>query len=130
MSEQIEQFEQAIKNQEKDIQTYEALNRLSENKDFQMIIDKGYFQEMSVNLVMQKAALAMQDTDNQRDILRGIDAIGYLRQHFYNITAAGRKAINTVEVLQAEIDAIRSEEAQELVEESQALEADLNNYVD
>lgn len=66
-----------------------ALQRLRNNRDFQTVITKGYFEQEAVRLVHLKADPAMQSEANQKGILAQIDSIGALSDYFRTI---GRKA--------------------------------------
>ena len=59
-----------------------SLRRLYDNKDFKEIILEGYFTDHACQLVELKAAPAMQNDKQQTDILKSIDGIGALQQHF------------------------------------------------
>lgn len=90
-----EDLELQIKKCDKDIELRDALNRLSQNKDFIEIIDKGFFETKAVESVMLKADIAMQSEENQKDLDNWITAIGYLRLHFRNITRTADVAERT-----------------------------------
>lgn len=74
----------------------EALNRLSRHRDFQKIIQEGYFRDEAVRLVHLKADPSQQTPERQAAIVAQIDAIGtlsgYFRTVFHN-AALAKKAI-------------------------------------
>lgn len=86
----IEQAELAIKE-------LNALNRLSSNKDFNFLINEGYFEKEAIRLVMLKADHAMRGEAHQESIIKQIDAIGGLRAFFSKVTQIGRMAEKTLQ---------------------------------
>jgi len=83
--------------------------RLVENKDFQEIIEKGYFEDEAVRLVGALASPAMADEFNQEQMHKDISAIGRLRQYFYAIMQQGRAAEGAVKADEAELELMRAE---------------------
>lgn len=114
MSQQeIQLLEEFIDEQQVRIKDAEALERLLRNRDFKRIVDNGLFNKEATRLVMLKADPDNQDDYRQTEILKGIDSIGYLRNHFNAITALGGQAkLRTDESRQA-IAEIRSEMSHE-----------------
>lgn len=88
----MREVEISIESAKSKIEDLAALNRLANNKDFQRIIDTGYFRDKAAELVIGKADPAMQTPEHQASTLRSIDAIGELRQHFLAITNMGNMA--------------------------------------
>ena len=97
MSSQIQEVEVRIEDIKVTIEDHDALNRLAKNKDFQRIIDTGYFQTKASELVIARATPALQSDEHLASNLKSIDAIGELRQYFAVITAAGVRARNDLE---------------------------------
>lgn len=60
----------------------DALERLFENADFNLVVKQGYFQEEPARLVEMKATPAMSSEANQAAIIKQIDGIGALQQYF------------------------------------------------
>ncbi len=114
MSQQeIQLLEEFIDEQQVRIKDAEALDRLLRNRDFKRIIDNGLFNKEATRLVMLKADPDNQDDFRQSEILKGIDSIGYLRNHFNAIVSLGVQAkLRTDESRQA-IAEIRSEMSHE-----------------
>lgn len=106
----IPELNQYIEEQKKLVGDLEALNRLAKNEDFIRIIDKGFFETEAVRLVMLKADSSQESEQNQANIIKGIDAIGYLRKHFECITQKGRYAENQIEEAKAAIEELAEEE--------------------
>lgn len=74
--------ELTIEQAKESIAMSDALNRLAENKDFNLVIDEGYFVKEASRLVLLKASPAMMDAESQKLIDNQIIAIGHLRQYF------------------------------------------------
>jgi hypothetical protein len=110
--EEIQLLEEFIDEQQVRIKDGEALERLLRNRDFKRLIDNGLFSKEATRLVMLKADPDNQDEFRQAEILKGIDSIGYLRNHFKAIESlSGQAKLRTNESRQA-IDEIRSEISQ------------------
>ena len=63
---------------------------LSKNRDFNDVIDKGYFEEEASRLVLLKADPNLQKPEDQASIIRSIDAIGHFRQYLSTVVSMGR----------------------------------------
>lgn len=93
--EQIERIEVTIEDLNKTIDMQESFQRLIKNPDFDKVIGKGYFEQESIRLVLTKADPACDTPELQAALLRGIDAIGELRQYFVKINQTGNMAVRT-----------------------------------
>jgi hypothetical protein len=92
MNEDVQDIDISIEQANKSIDKMNALNKLRDNKNFVDVIFKGYFEEEASRLVLMKAEPAMANKDDQEAIMKHIDAIGHLRQHFNTILQFGRMA--------------------------------------
>lgn len=109
---EIEMHELTIEQAKEAIAISDALNRLAANKDFNLVIDEGYFIKEASRLVLLKAAPAMMDAESQKAIDNQIIAIGQLRQYFtwlYMKAVQSEKAIidseaNIDELLTTEVE--------------------------
>ncbi len=106
---QLDQIDITIEAAKENIALKKALERLTKNKDFQIVIDTGYLINEAVRYVHLKADYNMLAEDQQAYCIRGIDAIGTLRAYFTKIMQQGTAAIaaldeheNTREALLAE----------------------------
>jgi|TARA_B110000914_G_scaffold187462_1_gene171957 hypothetical protein len=88
----VEEIQVDIDEAKATIEMMDSLNRLGKNKDFEKIINDGYFKEEAYRLVHLKAAPAMQAPERQEALLKAIDAIGALQQHFHMIYVMGQQA--------------------------------------
>lgn len=101
---QLETLELTIEQAKKHVELRECLSRLRENKDFQKIIEDGYFKEEASRLVILRAS--PQGEDNRQGIDEAIVGIGQLRQYFSRIYIFGmqsEKAIQDAEKTREEI---------------------------
>lgn len=94
---QIEQIELSMEHAKENISKMESLLTLTKNKDFQRIIEEGYFEKEASRAVLLKADPNMQDDESQKALSNQIIAIGYLRQYFTTIMQVGRMSENALE---------------------------------
>lgn len=94
---QLEQIELTIDQALECIKYKEALNRLYNNADFKSIILDGYFRQEASRLVHARAEPALQSSEEQTQLLRRIDGVGFLRQFFNSIFQFGQTAERTLE---------------------------------
>jgi hypothetical protein len=85
MNEQFEEIELNIQEAKKLAGLGDALDRLTDNRDFIAVIREGYFKDEAVRLVQTKAAPGAKTEVIQAGITRSIDAIGELYQYFGKI---------------------------------------------
>lgn len=109
----VQEIEISIEDAKAKIEKLDALNRLSQNKDFQNIIDTGYFVEKAAETVMIKASPEMDTPEKQASCVKTIDAIGELRQYFYAITQQGNMARRELENHEGELQGALQEDLQE-----------------
>lgn len=88
----IQEIQVDIDEAKETIEMWKSLERLRKNPDFDKIINEGYFKEEAYRLVHLKAAPAMAHEDQQARLLKAIDAIGSLQQHFHMIYVLGERA--------------------------------------
>jgi len=86
-----------------------VLMKLVDNKGFQEIIEKGYFEAEAIRLVGAKASPALADDESQRELDRDIMAIGRLRQYFFAIVQQGRAAEGAISTDETELELMRAE---------------------
>jgi len=102
----IQDIELNIKQAQMLVDTGNALERLRNNRDFNRIIETGYFKEEAVRLVHLKSDPSMQTTEYQESIVRQMDAIGALIQYFntvYHRASLAEKAIEADEETRDEL---------------------------
>ena len=96
-SSELEQINMTINEAEKQINKMEALERLRNNKDFQLIIEKGYFIDEASRLVLVKADANLQEEGHQKSIDKMITAVGYFRQYLSQLYQTGNVAKRSIE---------------------------------
>ena len=92
MSQEIQQLELEIEEAKKAVDLRDTLIRLEQNKDFDAIILVAYLREHAINLVHAKGDFALQKEDQQRQLVRDIDAIGALKTFLVSIKQQGNMA--------------------------------------
>jgi hypothetical protein len=95
-SPEFHQVEVTIEEAKEAVKQGDALDRLLNNPDFQEIIVRGYLREHAIDLVSLKAAPGSQTADKQSDILRSMDAIGYLQQYLYMLQRKAEAMVKTL----------------------------------
>ena len=93
----LEQINITIEEAREHIAHLEALDRLYRNKDFQEIIDLGFFNKESIRLVLALSDPSLQSPDKQADIMKRIQTIGLFRQYLSSIYQIGNQAKMTLE---------------------------------
>lgn len=86
----LETLELSIEQAKKHIDLMKALGRLRENKDFQQIIEEGYFEKEASRLVLLRAS--PQAEGMREGIDEAIVGVGQLRQYLSRIFQFGRHA--------------------------------------
>ena len=89
-SDTIENIEINIEHAKKYVNKMNSVFNLSKNRDFNDVIDKGYFEEEASRLVLLKADPNLQKPEDQASIIRSIDAIGHFRQYLSTVVSMGR----------------------------------------
>jgi len=97
MNPDVETIELSISESQKYIDKMESIFKLSKNKDFNAVIEKGYFEEEASRLVLLKADPSMQSESDQNMINKSIDSIGYFRQYLRSVIQMGRMMERSIE---------------------------------
>ena len=93
----LEQIELSIEQAKSDIDKMHSMQKLTTNPDFIKIMLEGYFEKEASRLVLLKADSNMQTAENQLQITKSIDAIGYVRQYFNVIMQFGHMSQSAME---------------------------------
>ena len=93
----VEEIQVDIDEAKETIDVMKSLDRLMQNPDFKKIIKQGYFVDESARLVGLKAAPQMQAPERQDAMIKAIDGIGSLQQHFNMIWVMGNQAQSMLE---------------------------------
>lgn len=105
----VQTIELSIEHAKATVARMKVFHKLVDNKDFQEIIETGYFEDEAVRLVGALASPAHSDEFNQEQMQKDISAIGRLRQYFFAIVQQGRAAEGAIETDEAELEMMRNE---------------------
>lgn len=87
----------------------DVLTRLQANPDFKQIITQGYLVDEAVRLVHAKSNVALQGDEDQKAIIKQIDAIGCVEAFFREIERKARQAAKNIETDEETIVALMNE---------------------
>lgn len=88
-AQQLEQISVTIEQARHGVSLRDALERLKTNKDYQLIIETGYFEVEASRVVLVKADPEMASEEKQKDCSNIITSIGGLYKYLHKITALG-----------------------------------------
>ena len=108
-SEQIQEVEITLAEATKLSDKADALERMIHTKDFQLVVDTGYFHDEAVRLVHLKADENMQSAENQAYIDNCMLAIGTLKEHFNKVRLIGNTAKKSIRDNNETLDELREE---------------------
>ena len=106
----VQQIEESIRQSKETIEFDKALQRLTLNKDFNLVIKDGYLKDEAIRLVHLKADPSMQTPERQAAIVRDLDAIGGLLSYFRTVGANAVLALKSIEMAEATRDELLGEE--------------------
>ena len=92
----IHSIEVTIEQAKGQIDNMQALDRLRKNKDFIKLLEDGYLKEEASRLVLALAEPALQSDENQRQLKKMIDGVGYFRQYLNKIYQFGHQSENAM----------------------------------
>ena len=97
--EQFEQIEVALEDAQKAVLKMDALKRLIKNDDFQLVIDKGYFEQEASNLVisLSNPSYTKEQVKKTEQLIRGISC---LSSYFGAINYSGNQATKAIRDLE------------------------------
>ncbi len=108
---QVEQIDIDINAAKTVIGHMNALNKLSNNKDFKSLIEVNYFEKEASRLVLLKADNNMQSDEQQKAVNKSIDAIGHFRQYLISIMQLGRMAEKAIDADEQTRDELLAKDA-------------------
>lgn len=103
----IEEAKLAIETATIGVKMYEALGRLLKNRDFQLIVERGYLEGEAVRLTH---LLASPLADNREGTIEQLVAISHLADWFRVQRIAGQQARKSLDENTAELQFLMSEE--------------------
>jgi hypothetical protein len=89
---ELRQIEMTIDQAKEQIELLEALNRLRKNKDFDLVIEKGYLEKEACRLVLAKGEPALQSEEQQKHLDKMMIGVAYFRQYLHKIYQFGNQA--------------------------------------
>jgi|DEB19_MinimDraft_2_1074335.scaffolds.fasta_scaffold00372_6 hypothetical protein len=101
---ETEELELGIEKAKADKALADALIRLNQNADFNLLIIEGYLQKEAIRLVHEKVSSLKPDEVN-----RAIDSISFLNQYLHSVLAQGALAVNDILDSQNELDKLYEE---------------------
>lgn len=105
----LHEVEMTIEDAQRNIDKMNALLRLRDNRDFKLLIDRGYFEEEAARLVLARAEPGLQTEEHQVMLDKMIDSVGYLRQYFNKIYQFGQHSQQAIEEHRETRDEIMAE---------------------
>lgn len=98
----IEEIELSIEDAKKNIRLLEALSRLQNNKDFQLLIEDEFFVQGAARAVSMKSSPNFQEPHQQRVVDNVIVGIGQLQQFFNKVYQIGQMSRRSLEEYEEE----------------------------
>jgi hypothetical protein len=89
---QMKKVEISIEQAREAIEYKTAVLRLSQNRDFKMLIEEGYFKQEPSRLVLMLADATQQNELSQQNIIKDMEAIGRFREYLRIFIMAGTQA--------------------------------------
>lgn len=112
-NEKIQKLEAIIEASEKQIQLKENFERLVNTEEYKKVFEEAFFQDYAQKLVILLSEPAMQDKQNQEDIINDIRMVGRLHYFLNSIKITGESAKQDIIDCRQEIEYIRTSEGEE-----------------
>lgn len=94
---EIQELDRSIDIAQEILEMGNALERLSNNRDFKAVITHGFFEKEAIRLVHLKSDASMQTAERQTSIMKQMDAIGTLAGYFQLIYRNANLSAKTLE---------------------------------
>lgn len=105
----VEEIQESIRAAKTQVSMAEAVNRLTENKDFKRVVIDYYLNTYAAELVRTKAAPHMQTEASQKYVDNQLGAIGHLDSFFNIVLEQGRVAMGSIEAAEFELEGLMNE---------------------
>lgn len=89
---ELEAVQISIDKAKKAVDLMNALDKLQKNRNFDLLINKGYLEEEALRLVYLKSDFQMSSPEQQDFITKGIEGIGQLRNFLSMVYRQGESA--------------------------------------
>lgn len=86
---QIREVELSIEEARAAVELRDALERLRENRDYKLVVEKGYFIDEPARMVMLRSEPHMQEDGQLQYLARALDGVGFYRQYERKIVQMG-----------------------------------------
>ena len=96
-NEYLDAIEKSIQQAKICIEAGNALKKLKDNREFNAIVLKGYFEDEAIRLVHLKADPNMQKQSMQEDIIKQIDAIGAFGNYMTTVLFRADMSLKSIE---------------------------------
>lgn len=106
MNEEIQEVEISIESARTIANRYQALDRLLDNKDFQLLIRKGYQKDEPIRL----ANVSADPRVDSEAVMEELKAIGYFTQYLMGVEQMGRQALLDLQAHEQTLEVLRQEE--------------------
>jgi len=110
INEQVEELEISIEQARKSVTLMNHVYSLIDNKDFDEVVNKGYFEREASRLVLLRSDPNMQSAEDQAVLLKNIDAIGYFQMYLRTLLQIGRMARDSIAANEETISEILAED--------------------
>ena len=110
LKEKIEEIELNIEQAKTIVALGNAMERLSNNRDFKKVIVEGFFEKEAIRLVHLKSDFNMQNPEAQASIASQMDSIGNLAQYFNKVINQGMLAEKAIQSDEETRDELLAEE--------------------
>jgi hypothetical protein len=107
---QIDQIEKEIEDLKSATKEYEALQRLEQNPDFKLIIEKGYFLEDAARMLLLKDDPSLNE-DLRKHLQADMAGPGALKRYFFKITQVGMGVNEAIADAEETLEELRAEYA-------------------
>lgn len=90
--EELHEVHLTVEQAKRQVALRDSFEKLKENADFVDLIFNEYFQNEAARLVSVRTDFNMQGEQQQKDVNKAMDAVGYLRRYLATITYNGNQA--------------------------------------
>jgi len=102
-------LEQQLKDAKEGVELYQALERLSKNRDFKRIVLEGFCEADAARCIRLSVDPTLDETTRE-DAIRMAQAAGYLKRHMRAIDQMGQMYLNSIPELEDALHEARVEE--------------------
>ena len=97
LEQHIEEIDAAITDAKQYVEMRDALLALQKNKNFLKVINEGYLVQEAARKAKALAVPALQDKEQQQEIVNALQGIGHFNQYLHRIMQAGNQAAKNIQ---------------------------------